>query len=225
MKNKTICFFMMSALCFANCKQKSLELPREENALRNVLTEYGKQNIDNEVVLHTDEGDIILKLYEDTPLHRANFVYLAKQNYYTDGLFYRLVEGHLAQAGNKQELGRLQYELPMELSSNHFHKRGAIAMASDKPTKWSSATEFYLVSGRKYSPQAIAELREQGLKLTPEQEKIYLTEGGYHLLDGKYTVFGEVTKGIEIVDKIAQGKIFDTDKAVVKVKFKLQIKQ
>lgn len=223
MKNSLFYVALLSFSLVSSCKQKSLELPKEENALRTALTEYGKQNTENQIVLHTDAGDITVKLYEDTPLHRANFIYLAKENYYTEGIFYRLVEGHLAQGGNKPELPRLQYEIPMELKPNHFHKRGAIGMASDKPTRLSACTEFYLVSGRKYSQEGIAELREQGLRITPEQAKTYTTEGGYHPLDGKYTVFGEVIKGMEIVDKIAQGKIYDTDKAVVKVKFKLSI--
>ncbi len=224
MIKKTIIKIFVGITLLSGCKQKNLELPKDENALRTALTDYGKQNTENQIIIHTEEGDISVRLYEDTPLHRANFVYLAKQNYYTDGIFYRLVEGHLAQGGNKTELPRLQYELPMELMPNHFHKRGAIAMASDKPTKLSAASEFYLVAGRKYSKEAIAELREQGINISPEQEKVYTTEGGYHPLDGKYTVFGEVTKGIEVVDKIAQGKIYDTDKAVAKVKFKLTTK-
>ena len=206
----------------SSCKSKKFEIPQEQVVA--ILTNYAKQYDSNErVTLHTSEGDITLKLYAETPLHRANFLHLCKNQYYNHGLFYRIADGLLIQGGNQPDVPRLQYELPQEIKSEFYHKRGAIAMASDKPGKFSSATEFYIVGGRKYTQIALDEFKQELKKtFSSTQQEVYKTIGGDPRLDGNYTVFGEVETGMEVVDKIAPKKVYQMDKPVQKITFKIK---
>lgn len=205
-----------------SCGSKKFEIPQEQVAA--TLTSYAKQYENTErVTLQTSEGDIVLKLYAETPLHRGNFLHLCKNQYYNHGLFYRIADALLIQGGNQPDIPRLQYELPQEIKPEFFHKRGAIAMASDKPGQFSSATEFYIVAGRKYTQIALDEFQQELKKsFSKSQQDIYKTIGGDPRLDGKYTVFGEVETGMDVVDKIAAKKVYQTDKPVQKITFKIR---
>jgi peptidyl-prolyl cis-trans isomerase B (cyclophilin B) len=155
-------------------------------------------------------GDIEVKLYEDTPLHRANFIRLIKTGRFDDAEFYRVVSGFAIQGGNPSA-AKESFLIPAEFNPNHFHKKGALAMArfdEGNPERASSSTEFYIVHGGRYTEEDLRDDEaEHGIKATPKQREAYTTIGGNMELDGKYTVFGEVTKGIEIVDKIASIKV------------------
>jgi cyclophilin family peptidyl-prolyl cis-trans isomerase len=217
---KTIFIYLITFLI--GCQSNNFEIPA--NQVVPTLTAYAKQYAaDERVTLHTNEGDIVLKLYAETPLHRGNFLHLVKNQYYKHGLFYRIADGLVIQGGNQPDIPRLQYELPQENKPELFHKRGAIAMASDKPGKFSSATEFYIVCGRKYTQIALDEFQQE-LKRTfsPTQRETYKSIGGDPRLDGNYTVFGEVESGIEVVEKIAAKKVYQTDKPVEKITFKIK---
>jgi cyclophilin family peptidyl-prolyl cis-trans isomerase len=224
MKKNIAVVVSLTIFCsFWSCGEKK-NLNLSQNKVVETLTNYGAQNKETEIVLQTEIGEVNIRLYEETPLHRANFVRLVKEKYFDNAFFYRLVDGFLAQGGNNPNNHRPTFTIPMELSEQRFHKRGALAMASDKPTQFSSSTEFYIISGKKYSDEGLKELKEFGKKFTPEQENIYKTDGGYDPLDGKYTVFGEVTSGMDIIDKIAKGKTYNTDQSQEKIKFTIKIK-
>ena len=147
--------------------------------------EYDKNHKENKVRIFTDYGDIDILLFENTKFHRSNFIYLSKKNYFQNTQFYRVINNFVIQAGNsdnrkisqkRKKIGR--YLLPNDLNKGHTHKRGMVSMPSslvDNPYKMASPFEFFIV-----------------------QKK-----DGAHHLDGDYTVFGKVTKGMDTVDKIA----------------------
>ncbi|MBL6654708.1 MAG: peptidylprolyl isomerase [Flavobacteriaceae bacterium] len=155
----------------------------DENIIE-FLYEYEKNNKENKVRIYTDFGQIEILLY-NPPYHRSNFIFLAKKKYFEGTQFYRVINNFVIQAGNsdnisvskkRKNIGK--YLLPNDFNKGHFHKRGAISMPSsslDNPYKMASPFEFFIV-----------------------QKK----EGANHL-DGNYTVFGEVIKGMDTVDRIA----------------------
>ncbi len=148
------------------------------------LEKYGAENPETRLVIKTRLGDIGLRLYEDTPLHRASFVFLAKVGYFDTTCFYRVVPDFIIQGGESERLDTqrykaryMRYKIPPEFRDNRKHKYGAIALARDwvnNPQKKSTAFEFYIIQNRK----------------------------GAHHLDGEHTVFGEVTYGFETIDRI-----------------------
>ena len=147
--------------------------------------EYDKNHKENKVRIFTEYGEIDILLFENTKFHRSNFIYLTKKNYFENTQFYRVINNFVIQAGNsdnrkisqkRKKIGR--YLLPNDLNKGHTHKLGMVSMPSslvDNPYKMASPFEFFIV-----------------------QKK-----DGAHHLDGDYTVFGKVTKGMDTVDKIA----------------------
>ncbi len=210
---------------FFGCENKPKGPVITQENIREVLTRYGKENPENEVVIETTYGTMRLKLYEDTPLHRANFVKLIKEGFYDDANFYRIVFEFMIQGGDLKQ--NLTYRIPAEFRPNYFHKKGALSMArvsENNPEMQSSASDFFIIHGGGYSQDDIGiDARNLGLTLTPEQKQAYLTQGGYMELDQKYTVFGEVTEGLEVVDKIASEKVFDVDKPLKEVPLKISV--
>lgn len=151
-----------------------------------ILTEYGKQNPETLARIKTKYGDIDLQLYRDTPVHRANFVYLVKEGYFNKTYFHRVVPNFIIQAGNsdnastnrkRAKLGK--YSLSAELDNGRKHQRGTISGAKryrENPDKKSAPYEFFIFLG----PQ-----------------------GATGHLNGNYTIFARVTKGMDVVDTIA----------------------
>ncbi len=184
------------------------------------LLAYGRQYPGSEVLVHTRLGNIRVKLYDDTPIHRANFLLLARKGVFDETMFNRVVKDFAVQGGqtyNARTIRLKRYRLPPEIRPAHFHKKGALGMAryddEQNPHRLSSNTDFYFVVGEKLAPnqsQAMA-----GRKLTPAQVKAYATVGGVPSLDGQYTVFGEVIDGQDVVDKIANEPV-ESDKWPVK---------
>jgi len=165
------------------------------------------QNFEPELVvlIHTDKGDITVKLYNETPQHRDNFIKLVNEGFYDGSIFHRVIKDFMIQGGGgasgNQDPG---YKIPAEIIDGFFHKKGALAAArmpdQVNPRKESSGSQFYIVHGRTYSR---AELERFGKYFTEDQIRAYSTIGGAPHLDGDYTVFGEVISGLEVVDKIA----------------------
>jgi cyclophilin family peptidyl-prolyl cis-trans isomerase len=215
--------FLIVLLVATSCGEKK-EVVTKEN-LRDVLTRYGESHPENEVTIETSFGTIKLRLYDDTPLHRANFIKQINEDYYEDGTFYRIVNKFMIQGGVKTK-PMLDYLIPAEIKPNHFHKRGALAMAhfdEGNPENNSSPTEFYIIQGQRYTEEDVTfEEQERKLKMTPEQKQTYMDVGGEFSLDGKYTVFGEVTEGFDVIDKIAAEKIMGGDKPIQKIPFTIK---
>ncbi|MCK5400526.1 MAG: peptidylprolyl isomerase [Flavobacteriaceae bacterium] len=163
----------------------------DKNAMEFFL-EYEKNNKENKVRITTDFGEIDILLFDKTKFHRANFIFLTKQNYFSDTQFYRVINNFMVQAGNsddkktarkRKKIGK--YLLPTDTKRGYKHDRGVISMPSseiDNPHKLASPFEFFIVQ----------------------------QHGGSHFLDGDYTIFGKVIKGMEVIDKIAA---VDTDNA------------
>ena len=213
MVNKIL--FLFSLFLFS-C-QSDMDIAQEK--VTETLLAYGKENPENEVIINTKFGNIEIRLYKETPLHRANFIRLIKNGYFTDQKIYRIVKGICIQGGASNE-AKLKYLIPSEFRQNLIHKRGALSAArynEGNPLKMSSPTEFFIIIKGKF-------LNEGQLDKYPQNMKeIYSEVGGETIFDYEYTVFGEVTKGIEVADKIAQLEVIDTEKPLEKPRFSIEI--
>lgn len=173
-----------------------------------------------DVELYTTAGNIVLRLYDSTPLHRDNFLKLVKAHYYDSVLFHRVIKNFMIQSGDPnsktalagQPLGNggPDYMVPAEFRPSLFHKRGVLAAARNgddvNPQKQSSASQFYIVQGRRFTEReldSVEVVRLKGYKLPVEHREVYKTIGGTPQLDQNYTVFGEVVRGLDVVDNIA----------------------
>ncbi len=171
-------------------EKKEIFLLNDKNAIP-FFYEYEKKNKENLVRIITDYGNIDIELFQNTPYHRANFIFLTKKNYFEGEYFHRVVKDFIIQGGNsdnrktskkRRSIGR--YLLPPDTKKGHKHHRGIVSMPSseiENPHKLASPYEFFIV-----------------------QKK----DGAYHL-DGNYTAFGKVIKGMNVVDIIAN---LETDK-------------
>jgi len=188
------------------------------------------------VCISTSYGDIKIKLYNETPQHRDNFIKLAKEAYFDGTLFHRVIKSFMIQGGDPDSKkadstsilgnGGPTYTIPAEiLSPKYFHKRGALGAARDNnPAKASSGSQFYIVQGRTFSEEELTAFSQKtGKTLTKEQIETYKTIGGTPWLDGDYTVFGEVYDGMNVVDQIAAVKIGPNDRPVKDVKMIIKV--
>jgi len=168
------------------------------------------------VRISTELGDCIVMLYKETPLHTANFIKLSKDHFYDGTLFHRVIKNFMIQGGDPDSRqakpgallgeGDVGYTIPAEFRDSLFHKKGVLAAARDNnPEKASSGCQFYLVQGKVFTEEQLSSVEEKRLKFRlPEyQREIYKTLGGAPHLDRNYTVFGEVVKGLELVDSVA----------------------
>ena len=181
------------------------------------------------VLIKTSLGDITVKLYNDTPLHRDNFIKLINEGWYNNSPFHRVINNFMIQGGHNQD-GRIDpgYTIPAEFRSNHIHKKGALAAARQgdqvNPKKASSGCQFYIVQGNVLTEAHIQMYKQRyGLTFTEEQIEAYTTVGGTPHLDGEYTVFGEVVEGLDIIDKIAKVKTGYMDVPVEAVTMTIEI--
>lgn len=171
------------------------------------------------VKIVTNKGTIVVLLSDKTHKHRDNFIKLVKQKFYDSVIFHRVIKDFMIQAGDpdtrKPEPGKrygdggLKYTIPAEFDTSLFHKRGVLAAArNNNPEKASSSCQFYIVQGKKYTDSSVNEVeikRLGGRKIPLNHREVYKTIGGSPHLDQNYTIFGEVIKGMDVVDKIANG--------------------
>lgn len=194
-----------------------------------------------EIVMETTMGDIELKLYDETPLHRDNFASLVKEGAYDSLLFHRVIKDFMIQGGDPDSKnaepgvmlgeGDRPYTVPAEFKVDEgiFHRRGVLAAARESddvnPEQASSAMQFYIVWGKVFDEegldkqQARIDSRSKGaFQMTEQMREVYSTVGGTPHLDGAYTIFGEVTKGLETVDAIQNVATDENDRPVDNVR-------
>lgn len=169
------------------------------------LTEYGNQNPETNVLIKTRFGNIKLRLYEDVPVHRANFIFLTKIKYFNTTVIYRVAKNFVIQGGNsdnmytqKQRRKYGNYLMQPEFKEHRRHTYGALAAARDwkkNPNKLSSPFEFYMVHDK----------------------------NGAHHLDNEHTVFGEVVSGFDTMDKISKVKVGIDEWPVIDIKMTVEI--
>lgn len=183
------------------------------------LLAYGKENPETILDIYTTYGKLRVRLYEDTPLHRANFVMLAKKGFFKGSVFTRAVQHFIAQGGgtSKQEQVEVKksigsYTIPNEIKRNRIHKRGTLGAARSylsNPDKRSDPYAFYFVEGMKYKKELLKHYEMQN-NYTYNQFQIdyYTKNPGAAHIDGEHTVFGEIISGYSVVPKIT---VVETD--------------
>lgn len=190
------------------------------------------------VLIETNFGNITLVLYNETPIHRDNFIKLVNDGFYDGTIFHRVINQFMiqggdpdsknAQPGQRLGVGGPGYTIEAEFREQFFHKKGALAAARQgdqvNPEKRSSGSQFYIVQGRVFSHEELDlfELRS-GNDFSNEQRNVYSSIGGTPNLDGEYTVFGEVIEGIEVVDKIASVQTDNFNRPTEDISIKMTI--
>ena len=190
------------------------------------------------VAIHTPYGDMIVKLYDQTPRHRDNFIKLVKEKQYDSTLFHRVIKGFMIQGGDPDSKhaapgrmlgsGDLGYTIPAEFNPALIHKKGALAAARTgdqvNPQRRSSSCQFYIVQGKTWTPQELQMISMQyGIQFTPEQIEVYTSLGGTPFLDMQYTVFGEVVEGLDVIDKIASQPTQPGDRPVEDIRMTMTL--
>lgn len=275
---------LVSCSAKANEQTTEQQTPNQDSvATMNATTETAAVTTDKKVIISTSEGDVEVLLYGDTPKHQANFIKLAKEGYYDGTLFHRVINEFMVQAGDPDSKtaaagahlgsGGPGYQIDAEfVYPKHFHKYGALAAARTgdqmNPERKSSGSQFYIVTGKKYSDSELKQI-ENHLKSAPLQQKFYelaekhradimkmqqegdqaglqklqeeliaqaeaavgeaggltdaqreayKTVGGTPHLDGQYTVFGEVVKGMDVVEKIQKAETDNYDRPTKDIK-------
>lgn len=192
-------------------KQQFAKITDENVVAR--LTEYGKDNPETVVDIFTTKGKIRVQLYEDTPLHRANFILLVKSGYLNGCLFSRVVEDFMAQCGGSYDERQRNiqdtigsYTIPAEMSKSRFHRKGALGAArsyNNNPDKRSACDEFYFVEGAQYNDLSLDHYAsENKYHYTSTQRNYYKHNKGAAHIDGEHTVFGEIISGYDVVPKL-----------------------
>ena len=221
MKKHNVLIILLSALLMLACQPSSkadATTTGNDNQEQKNPTKKKKPAQMTKVLLKTSMGDIVIALYDETPLHKENFIKLVNDKYYDGVLFHRIIQNFMIQTGDPESKtakpgqmlgnGGPGYTIPAEFVPGLYHKRGAVAAArmgdNVNPKKESSGSQFYIVDGRVFNTNEINRVIQMtGKTYSMDQIKDYTSIGGAPHLDGDYTVFGEVVSGMEIVDKIA----------------------
>lgn len=208
---------------------------------KNIATEPKEEETKEKttmVIISTDLGEMKAVLYNETPLHKENFIKLAKEGYFDGCLFHRVIDGFMIQGGDPdsktakpdQMLGQggPGYTIPAEFKQELIHKKGALAAArmADQvnPQKASSGSQFYIAQGKSYTENELNMLSSRmGKAFNKQQMEAYTTIGGVPFLDYEYTVFGEVVEGLEVIDKIAAVEKDRRDRPVQDIKMTIKV--
>jgi len=190
------------------------------------------------VSIETTKGKIVIRLYNQTPLHRDNFIKLAKSGFYNGVIFHRVIDNFMIQAGDPESRERVKdklygnggpgYDIQAEIVEGLWHQRGVVAAArlgdKENPNRKSSGSQFYIVKGKLFDQESLNQMEDRintrnaanGIDkkhTIPEKwRKIYSEIGGTPHLDTQYTVFGEVVEGYNIVEIISAEKTDKNDR-------------
>lgn len=189
------------------------------------------------VKIITPYGTMIIRLYDQTPLHRDNFIKLVKAHFYDSTLFHRVINTFMIQGGDPESKhaqpgamlgnGDVSYTIPAEFELDLYHIKGALAAARDNnPMKASSGCQFYIVQGKKWTDEQLDNLEQTrlgGRKIPVDQRERYKRIGGTPQLDQSYTIFGQVIKGMNVIDKIATQKTDANDRPLTDVPMKIRL--
>tara|TARA_B100000767_G_scaffold56354_1_gene51909 strand:- start:1833 stop:2636 length:804 start_codon:yes stop_codon:yes gene_type:complete len=178
------------------------------------LSEFSQTNTSKRIKICTKHGNMEFILYKGTPLHAASFIHLIQEKYFSGVEITRVLKNHVIQGGNSQKKSKStqrfllgKYTVPAEIKPYYIHKKGALALArqmDDNPSKSSEPYDFYIVHGRKIGSAELYNIqKEKDITYSDKQKEIYKTKGGTPHLDGEFTVFGEITSGLSILEKLA----------------------
>lgn len=201
------------------------------------LAAFAKPPKNQYVRIKTGLGECIIRLYNETPKHRDNFIKLTKQGFYNGTLFHRVIQNFMIQGGDPdskkarpgQQLGDgdVGYTVPAEFRDSIFHKRGVLAAArDDNPAKASSGCQFYIVEGQRLTDEDLDKLEQtrlKGRKIPAWQREWYKSVGGTPRLDQNYTAYGEVVSGLDMVDRIAAVKKDERDRPVTDIPMTVEL--
>lgn len=184
-------------------ENKGLPIVQEE--LIPYLTQYGKDHPEHRIRIKTSYGDIEVSLYRDTPLHRANFILLTNEGYFNDTYFHRVAPGFVIQGGNSDNRSTSKkrgdigsYLIPSEFNAGHQHTYGSFSAA-------------------KYSEQNVSKAS------SPYEFFIVMAKNGTPHLNNDHTVFGKVTKGMDVAEKIAKVKTGQSEWPIDNIQMKVEI--
>lgn len=190
------------------------------------------------VEIETEYGTMTIQLSNATPQHRDNFVKLAEEGFYDGTIFHRIIKNFMIQGGDplskdEQQGARIGtggpgYTIPAEFVDTLYHVKGALAAARQgdqvNPEKRSSGSQFYIVQGRTFAEDELEMVESRkGFRYTQEQREAYKTLGGTPFLDGDYTVFGRVIKGLDVLDKIADVETNPGDRPKKDIPMKVRV--
>lgn len=192
------------------------------------------------VEFRTTMGEFTIELFNETPQHRDNFLKLVREGYYDGLLFHRIIRNFMVQTGDPHSRnatpetplgeGGPEYTLPLELDlPYHYHYRGAVAAAREpdevNPERRSSGSQFYVVWGKTHTPREMSAMADfvsdqtgGYAEITPEMSQDYQSRGGTPHLDGQYTVFGEVIKGLSVIGKMHKVPTHPNDRPIADVR-------
>jgi len=235
-------FGFLNTACTNTTAQNNKEVSIQNEAVE--MPETAPQEVDAPaqkeqlVKISTDYGDMVIKLYNETPKHRDNFIKLAKEGFYDGTIFHRVIKDFMIQGGDPQSKnpvpgamygnGGPGYTIPAEFNKNLYHKKGALAAAREgdqvNPTKASSGSQFYIVQGKTYTNTELNTIGQRmGIIFPQDHKQVYETLGGTPFLDMNYTVFGEVIMGLDVIDKIAAVQTLPGDRPAKDVKMTVSL--
>jgi peptidyl-prolyl cis-trans isomerase B (cyclophilin B) len=229
-----LCIIILSSCSKINYFRKVTK--EEKIAIRQSKRTVARRDSCNYVLIITTKGNMVVKLYNETPLHRDNFITKVKEGFYDSLMFHRVINNFMIQGGDPnsknaktdQSLGSGAAKgdrIPAEIRVDQhiYHERGAIAAArTNNPAKESSNCQFYLVQKPAFRQSELdSNIAKRNLTLNEEQKTLYTSKGGTPHLDGNYTVFGEMTSGLAVLDSIAFTKTNKSDRPEKDIQMKM----
>ena len=195
------------------------------------------QSKNRKIRIITSYGTMVILLSDQTPAYRDNFIRLVKKHFYDGLLFHRVIKNFMIQGGDPdsrnakpgQVLGNgdVGYTLPASFHPDLFHQKGALAAARDEnPQKASSGCQFYIVEGKKYTDAELDQIQQtrlDGRQIPAYQRVVYKTIGGTPFLDQNYTVFGQLIRGMSVLDKIAHQPTDSHDRPIKNIRMKIRL--